>query len=76
MSWNTDLDNVKQMWDTQQFSHIAYSISDSLGAAQLFLDFRKQTYTGGLKTQMESLGCTEISVTTFGNDGGKMLAVR
>jgi hypothetical protein len=72
MSWNTDLDNVKQMWDTQQFSHIAYSISETLGTAQLFLDFRKQTYTGGLKTQMESLGCTEISVTTFGNDGGKM----
>ena len=72
MSWNTDLDNVKQMWDTQQFSHIAYSISESLGAAQLFLDFRKRTYTSALKTQMECLGCTEISVTTFGNDGGKM----
>lgn len=72
MSWNTDLDNVKQMWDTQQFSHIAYSISETLGAAQLFLDFRKQTYTSALKTQMEGLGCTEVSVTTFGNDGGKM----
>ena len=72
MSWNTDLDNVKQMWDTQQFSHIAYSISESLGAAQLFLDFRKRTYTSALKTQMEGLGCTEISVTVFGNDGGKM----
>ena len=72
MSWNTDLDTVKQMWDTQQFSHIAYSISESLGAAQLFLDFRKRTYTSALKTQMEGLSCTEISVTTFGNDGGKM----
>jgi chromosome segregation ATPase len=72
MSWNTNLDIVKQMWDTGHFSFIAYSISEALGTAQLFLDFRKRTYTSALKTQMESLGCTEVSVTVFGNDGGKL----
>jgi len=60
------------MQDTEHFSYIAYTISETLGTAQLFLDFKKRTYTSALKLQMENLGCTEVSVVTFGNDGGKL----
>ena len=66
------MDIVQRLWDSGLYSFVAYGVSENLGAAQLFLDFKKRTYTHALTVEMEALGCTEISITTFANDGGKL----
>jgi hypothetical protein len=70
--WNTDAGFVKKLWDNNQYIYVAYGVSESLGVAQLYLDFKKRTYTHALRKQLEALGSTEITIMTFDNDGGKM----
>jgi hypothetical protein len=66
------MDLVQRLWDSDLYSFVAYGISENLGVAQLFLDFKKRTYTHALTAQMEALGSTEISIMTFANDGGRL----
>lgn len=69
--WNIGHQCAEELWKSYLFSFVAYSVSQALGAGQLFLVCKKKTYTNTLKTHLEALGASEVMIMTSGNDGGK-----